>query len=484
MSGKEDFIQQDSELSIGSGNAAEGKEELVKDWTDEEEKAARWKVDLIIMPILMLGFSALQLDRGNISSALTSTIREDLGVNQNVINLGNQLLSIGIVVFEIPANMLLQKVGPARWLAGQIFTWGLVATFQAFIKNKASFFATRFLLGAFEAGYIPGSLFILSTWYTSKEISSRSAIFFIGNLATAAISPLLAAGLLNVSGGGLAPWQWLFLIEGLWTIFIAFLFIMFFPSSIEDGKPLYRRGYRYLTPRQQHIIRTRLLIDDYTKIESRAPITLSHIWETFKQWRLWIHFLITLTGQQSNTALQTYGPSIVKSFGFGTIKANALSSVGPWGTVCLTLAFGLLSDKYPRKSLWLMIDLSLMLLLTGVLFANTPEWPKWGRYAVLQLAIAPQQVYHTLNLGWMSLNARNPQERSVAMAMVIMAANLAGISAQQIMRAEDSPLYRRGFLAILLTTSATWCLVFFQFLQYRWTNAKRTKDSTEFKYTG
>lgn len=107
--------------------------------------------------------------------------------------------------------MLLQKVGPARWLSGQIFLWGLVATFQAFIKNESSFYATRFLLGMFEAGYIPGSLFILSTWYTSKEISSRSAIFFIGNLASTAISPLLAAAILNINSNGLAPWQWLFL---------------------------------------------------------------------------------------------------------------------------------------------------------------------------------------------------------------------------------------------------------------------------------
>lgn len=225
-------------------------------------------------------------------------------------------------------------------------------------------------------------------------------------------------------------------------------------------------------------------MDDYTKIDSRAPITFRHIRETFSQWRLWIHFLITLTGQQSNTALGTYGPSIVKSLGFGTIKANALSSVGPWGTVVLALIFGLLSDKYPRKSLWILLDLSIILVMTGILYAATPEWPAWGRYAVLQLTIAPQQIYHTLNLGWMSLNSRTPQERSIAMAMVIMAANLAGISAGQIMRAGDAPLYRTGFLAILLTSGFTWLLVAFQFWQYTWTNARWAKGAkTGFKYT-
>jgi predicted MFS family arabinose efflux permease len=114
------------------------------------------RVDFILLPILGLAFFALQVDRGNISAALTSTITTDLGIDTNQINVGTQLLSAGIVITEIPSNIILQRIGPQRWLAGQLFAWGLVATFQAFVKTYPAYLATRILLGLFEGGFIPG----------------------------------------------------------------------------------------------------------------------------------------------------------------------------------------------------------------------------------------------------------------------------------------------------------------------------------------
>ncbi len=87
------------------------------------------------------------MDRGNISNALTSTITQDLGIDTNQINVGSSLLSAGIVLLEIPSNVLLQRVGPQKWLSGQIIAWGLVATFQNFITNYGGYLATRILLG-------------------------------------------------------------------------------------------------------------------------------------------------------------------------------------------------------------------------------------------------------------------------------------------------------------------------------------------------
>lgn len=87
------------------------------------------------------------MDRGNISNALTSTITQDLKITTNQINVGSSLLSAGIVLLEIPSNILLQRVGPQRWLSCQIVAWGLVATFQNFITNYGGYLATRLLLG-------------------------------------------------------------------------------------------------------------------------------------------------------------------------------------------------------------------------------------------------------------------------------------------------------------------------------------------------
>ncbi|KAL3292242.1 nicotinamide mononucleotide permease [Colletotrichum asianum] len=149
-----------------SANLADGDTKQVSspvDWTEDEERKAKWKLDLIIIPHLTLGFFCLQLDRGNIANAITETFMEDVGITQFQFNVGQQLLSLGIVLFEIPSNMILYKVGPGKWLTLQLFFFGLVSTFQAFQHNYAGYLATRFLLGVSESGYIPGGLWTLST---------------------------------------------------------------------------------------------------------------------------------------------------------------------------------------------------------------------------------------------------------------------------------------------------------------------------------
>ncbi|CUM57877.1 unnamed protein product [Debaryomyces tyrocola] len=103
-------------------------ETITKDWSYEEEMKVTRKLDFLLMPLLFFAFFILQIDRGNISNALTSTLKEDVGLDNNKINVGTALFNIGIVALEIPSNILLQKFGPSRWLSFQIVAWSLCAT--------------------------------------------------------------------------------------------------------------------------------------------------------------------------------------------------------------------------------------------------------------------------------------------------------------------------------------------------------------------
>lgn len=104
------------------------------------------------------------------------------------------------------------QLGPRKWIAAQVFVFGTIAIFQVFLRTRAAFLVTRSLLGLAEAGYIPGSIYTLSTWYTRRELAKRVAFLFFGMFGGNAISPLLGAGLLKLDGrGGLAGWQWIFL---------------------------------------------------------------------------------------------------------------------------------------------------------------------------------------------------------------------------------------------------------------------------------
>lgn len=107
---------------------------------------------------------------------------------------------------------ILPQVGPRKWISAQVFIFGLFATMQVFIRDRGAFLATRLLLGLAEAGYIPGAVYTLSTWYTKPELPKRLAVFFFGMFGGNAVSPLLASGILKLDGQrGIKGWQWLFL---------------------------------------------------------------------------------------------------------------------------------------------------------------------------------------------------------------------------------------------------------------------------------
>ena len=172
-----------------------------------------FRLDLILLPLILCGFFALQLDQSNISNALTSSIVNDIHVaSSDTISAGNQLQLATIVIFEIPSMILLQHIGAPIWITFQIIAWGMIALFQAFIDSKSSFFATRFLLGIFEAGFIPGCMYILAQFYKRDELAIRTAVFYIGNYFSAGTGSLIAAGVFKIDGAsGLSGWQWLFI---------------------------------------------------------------------------------------------------------------------------------------------------------------------------------------------------------------------------------------------------------------------------------
>jgi MFS family permease len=200
---------------------------------------------------------------------------EDIGISQNQFNVGQQMLSLGIVLFEIPSNMILYRVGPGRWLTLQLFLFGVVSTFQAWQTNYASFIATRFLLGVTESGFIPGGLWTLSTWYTRKETAKRVMFFYFGNQFGQASSKLLAYGILHMRGvAGKAGWFWLFVIMGLFTIASGFILGFFLPDSFRKPYSTFIPGKSMFTQRELHILRTRVLMDDPMKGKKKKKIGL------------------------------------------------------------------------------------------------------------------------------------------------------------------------------------------------------------------
>lgn len=183
------------------------------------------------------------------------------------------MLSLGIVLFEIPSNMILYRVGPGKWLTLQLFLFGTVSTFQAFQKGYSQLIATRFLLGMTESGFIPGGLWTLSTWYTRKETAKRIMFFYFGNQFGQASSKLLAYGILYMRGvGGRAGWFWLFALMGIFTLASGLVFGFFLPDSIRNPHSTFLPRFSFFNQRELHILKTRIILDDPAKGKKKKRI--------------------------------------------------------------------------------------------------------------------------------------------------------------------------------------------------------------------
>lgn len=407
------------------------------------------RLDCYLMPLLVAGFFVLQLDRSNISNAMTDTLTEDLKITQNDVNLGSQLMSAGVVIAEIPSNLILQRLGAPVWLTFQMGVWGTIALTQAWCTNIHSFLATRFLLGVWEGGYIPGGQYMLALFYTREELALRTAIFYFGNYSATAIGSLMAAGILEMGGIlGHSGWQWLFIVEGAVTLVVFLAFVILLPQSPGHTAPIHGR-FDFFTPRQRQILRARVMADDETKGADKAHITLRSFADALKDYRLWLHMLLNLAALSPKGGLQLYGPTIIKNLGFSRTNANLLNAVSSVLVIILSWFISFASDKTRWRGPWCLVAFSWSIIFAGVLYGLPSGSDKWAQYAIFTLLSGGNALAQGLNDAWVSINTVSPSKRSIGLAMAVMGSNLGAISGGQLFRADDAPRYTRAFVAIL-----------------------------------
>lgn len=193
-------------------------------WSKAEETALIRKLDIRVCAWCCLMFFALQLDRGNISQALSDNMLKDLGLNTNDYNTGQTIFYVSFLAAELPSQLISKKLGPDNWIPVQMISWSIVACCQARLTGRATFFLTRSLLGIIEGGFIPDVVLYLSYFYKSKELPVRLSFFWGAYGLTYIVSAFLAYGILHLRGhNGLTGWQWLFALEGSLTALLGII---------------------------------------------------------------------------------------------------------------------------------------------------------------------------------------------------------------------------------------------------------------------
>jgi sugar phosphate permease len=156
----------------------------------------------------------------------------DLHLDTNDYNYGQTIFYICFLCAELPSQLISKKLGPDRWIPIQMISWSIVASFQAFLSGKSSFYTCRALLGLIEGGFIPDTILYLSYWYKGNELPKRLAWFWTSYQMTSVIGAFLAAAILSMRGvNGLAGWRWLFALEGTLTGLIGIATYFYLPPS-------------------------------------------------------------------------------------------------------------------------------------------------------------------------------------------------------------------------------------------------------------
>ncbi|HJZ78009.1 MAG TPA: MFS transporter [Vicinamibacterales bacterium] len=173
------------------------------------------KVRRRLIPFLFLLYIVAYLDRINVGFAALQ-MNASLGFSSTVYGLGAGIFFLSYTLFEIPSNIMLARIGARLWIARIMISWGIVSSAMMFVRTAPAFYALRFLLGAAEAGFFPGIIFYLTLWFPGAERARTVAAFMTAVLMAGVIGGPLSGALLSLHGaGGLAGWQWLFLLEGL-----------------------------------------------------------------------------------------------------------------------------------------------------------------------------------------------------------------------------------------------------------------------------
>ncbi|MCC7548917.1 MAG: MFS transporter [Burkholderiales bacterium] len=240
-----------------------------------EENRVYAKVAWRLIPFLFLCYVAAYLDRVNVGFAKLQML-DDLRFSSTVYGLGAGIFFIGYVLFEVPSNIILHRVGARRWIARIMITWGMIAGLMMFVQTPMQFYVLRLLLGIAEAGFIPGVLLYLTYWFPPARRGRIVALFLAAIPVSSIIGGPLSGWILEAFSGvwGLRGWQWLFVIETIPSLVLGVMVLYFLDDRVADA--------RWLSDAEKQLVTSRLAQ------ESSGADEISGLADALRSGRVWL----------------------------------------------------------------------------------------------------------------------------------------------------------------------------------------------------
>ncbi|KAI0414708.1 major facilitator superfamily domain-containing protein [Xylaria grammica] len=421
-------------------------EAFIHSYPEKDRKRLLLKMDLHILPTLILLYLLSFIDRANIGNAKIEGLADDLNLTGNQYNVVLSTFFVTYIIFEIPSNYVLEryfKNRPSWWLGIITTIWGVVMTLHGIVHDYGEITTVRLIMGAFEAGLFPGAILYMNNWYSKYELATRFSLFYVGSALSGAFSGLLAFAFAKLNGvAGVAGWRWIFILEGILTVLAGVLTFFVLPDTPEHAT-------RWLSEDQRKYLGIRKdLQNGGTEADPVAHrFSWGLLWTVITDWQ----FYIMAFNFWSNN-IPTYGlkftlPQILKNMGYENETAQLLT-VPPYIAGAISAyCFGRLSDKFKRRSFFLIIPQTLLIVAYAVLTPLSPHVKNniGACYFAIVLACIGLYPINPGSSSWISNNLAGPNKRALGIAYMTSLTNLGGLGSSYIFIDSEAPGYPTGF---------------------------------------
>ncbi|KAG8668390.1 hypothetical protein FPOAC1_007769 [Fusarium poae] len=370
----------------------------------EAEKALLRKLDMWIVPPVMLLYLLSFLDRVNIGNARLYGMEEDLGLVGDQYQLAVSVLFVTYIASELPSNLVIKKFTPSRWISFITVSWGIVATLTGIVQDFKGLIACRVLLGALEGGLFPGLAIYLTMFYTKKEYALRIGYLFVSAAIAGSLGGLLAYGIGHMDGvAGLRGWRWIIIIEGIPT-FILGIAVWFWLADDPDSA-------HYLTVAERELIDARMRRQvGHTK--SSSQMHKEDVYAGLKDWKIWLFCIGQFGGDTILYGYSTFLPTIIRGLGdWNNAQVQALT-IPCYAMGAITyIVVAWFSDRTQRRAIFTVV-LGLVCAVGYAILVSTA--PSGVRYFGCFLAAMGLYLYKTHE------GPRFVKGHAVSMALVAM----------------------------------------------------------------
>ncbi|KAK2041937.1 MFS general substrate transporter [Colletotrichum somersetense] len=415
--------------------------EFMERYEGKAGRAVVRKIDYRLVPIMGILYLLAHIDRGNIGNAKIEGMDKDLGLVGNQYNIASTIFFVPYIIFEIPSNIVLKKVRPSFWLSFLILSWGTVMTLMGIVKDFQGMVICRVFLGLCEAGFFPGAVFIVSTWYPRHELQQRLAIFYTASAFSGGLSGLLAFGIARMDGiGGLEGWRYIFLLEGAVTIAAG----LAMPFLIVDTPEM----AKWLSDDEKRFIDLRLRLSGVrSQTQEGDKLSWRLLFQTLTDWKIGLGILLAWANSVPNAAFKFTMPQIIKQLGFPTATAQLLTippyfcgGVAAWVT-------GRMSDKFTWRMPFIVGPMAVLAVALGILFHYSGDVNINVPAMYIGVVLAQIGTYPLLPgiSAWIGNNLAPSWKRSIGLAWLLAAGNVGSIIGSSIFLDNEAPQYPTGY---------------------------------------